>query len=32
MIPKSIEFLKDLPKSPNGKIDKKVLKQQILDL
>ncbi len=27
MIPKSIEFLEDLPRSTNGKIDKKLLKQ-----
>ena len=27
MIPKYIEFVEDLPKSPNGKIDKKLLKQ-----
>jgi amino acid adenylation domain-containing protein len=27
MVPKTIEFLDNLPKSPNGKIDKKLLKQ-----
>ena len=26
MVPKEIEFLKILPKSPNGKVDKKLLK------
>jgi len=29
MIPKEIEFLNSLPKSPNGKIDKKLLKQSV---
>jgi long-chain acyl-CoA synthetase len=32
MIPKYLEFIKELPKSPNGKIDKKILKQQIFEL
>jgi long-chain acyl-CoA synthetase len=32
LIPKFLEFIKELPKSPNGKIDKKILKQQIFDL
>jgi long-chain acyl-CoA synthetase len=32
MVPKYLEFLKELPKSPNGKVDKKILKQQIIDL
>ncbi|MDR3668698.1 MAG: AMP-binding protein [Ignavibacteriaceae bacterium] len=32
MIPKFLEFIKELPKSPNGKIDKKILKQQIMGL
>ena len=27
MIPKAIEFIDDLPRSANGKIDKKLLKQ-----
>jgi amino acid adenylation domain-containing protein len=32
MVPKFIEFIKELPKSPNGKIDKKILKQEIFGL
>ncbi|MDR3609508.1 MAG: class I adenylate-forming enzyme family protein [Ignavibacteriaceae bacterium] len=31
MVPKHIEFVKELPKSPNGKIDKKILKQELLN-
>ena len=32
MVPKYIEFIKELPKSPNGKVDKKMLKQELLNL
>jgi len=32
MVPKYIEFIKELPKSPNGKVDKKILKQELLNL
>jgi len=32
MVPKFIEFIIELPKSPNGKIDKKILKQEIFGL
>jgi len=31
MVPKYIEFIKELPKSPNGKVDKKILKQELLN-
>ena len=30
MVPRYIEFIKELPKSPNGKVDKKILKQELL--
>ena len=32
MVPKYVEFIKELPKSPNGKVDKKILKQELLNL
>ena len=32
MVPKYIEFIKELPKSPNGKVDKKILKQELINL
>jgi amino acid adenylation domain-containing protein len=32
MVPKYIEFIKELPKSPNGKVDKKILKQEIFGI
>jgi long-chain acyl-CoA synthetase len=31
MVPKYIEFIDELPKSPNGKVDKKILKQELLN-
>jgi amino acid adenylation domain-containing protein len=31
MVPKYIEFINELPKSPNGKVDKKILKQELLN-
>jgi long-chain acyl-CoA synthetase len=31
MVPKYIEFIEELPKSPNGKVDKKILKQELLN-
>ena len=32
MIPKYVEFINELPKSPNGKVDKKVLKAELLEV
>jgi long-chain acyl-CoA synthetase len=31
MVPKYVEFINELPKSPNGKVDKKILKQELLN-
>lgn len=31
MVPKYVEFLNELPKSPNGKVDKKILKAGLMD-
>ncbi len=31
MVPKYVEFINELPKSPNGKIDKKILKAELIN-
>ncbi len=31
MVPKYVEFINELPKSPNGKVDKKILKAELIN-
>ncbi len=32
MVPKYVEFINELPKSPNGKVDKKILKAELINV